>query len=149
MRSSIRCVVAVGIGTRLLATATGDDGALERTMKAQRGYTHGEAPAETLRYVSIKLKPGWGFDPSRGQFVAAGGRRLSVRDQLPKDSEIVPTVPALAKVDPAKLSDAERDLARHYRLILPKGEAPARYLPVVKRWEPVEEATLPPQVSLP
>lgn len=118
-------------------------------MKAQRGHTHGEAPAALLRYLSLKLKPGWRFDRSRGQFVAAGGESLSVRDQLPKGSEIVPIAPALADADPAKLSDAERDLARYFQLILPKGATPEQYRRVVKRWDAVAEATLPPQVSLP
>ena len=154
MRGSIgawraRFIVAVSSGICLLATATHAEDSLQSTMKAQRGHTHGEAPPELLRYVSIKLKPGWRFDRSRGQFVSASGQEFSVRDQLPKGSEIVPTVPALAKADPAKLSDAERDLARHFQLILPKGETPEHYLRVVKRWDAVEEATLAPQVSLP
>ena len=118
-------------------------------MKTPRGYTHAEAPAELLRYLSLKLKTGWRFDRSRGQFVSAGGQLLSVRDQLPKGSNIVPTVPALAEADPAKLSDAERDLARYFQLILPKDATPEHCLGIVKRWDAVEEVTVPPQVSLP
>lgn len=118
-------------------------------MKTPRGYTHAEAPAELLRYLSLRLKTGWRFDRGSGQFVSATGQRLSVRDLLPKGSEIVPHVPALAEADPAKLTEAERELARYFQLILPKGATPEHHLQVVKRWDAVEEATLPPQVSLP
>ena len=118
-------------------------------MKAPRGYTHGEAPAGLPRALSLKLKSGWRFNPSGGQFVSTSGERLSVLDQLPKGSEIVPTVPALAKADPAKLSEAERDLARYVQLILPKGATPQQHLEVIKRWDAVEAVTLPPEISLP
>jgi hypothetical protein len=118
-------------------------------MKAPRGHTHAEAPAELLRSLSLKLKTGWRFDPGLGQFVSASGKRLSILDQLPEGSEIVPTAPALAKANPAKLSKAERDLARCFQLILPKGATPKQNLRVVKRWDAVEEVILPPQVSLP
>ena len=119
-------------------------------MKNPRGRLPAPAvPAEFLRYLSLKLKTGWRFDPDRGEFVSAAGPRFSVRNELPKGSSIVPVVPALAKADPGKLSDAELDLAHFFQLILPKGATPKHYLPVVKRWEAVEEATLPPQVSLP
>ncbi|PYI86181.1 MAG: hypothetical protein DMF09_02540, partial [Verrucomicrobia bacterium] len=100
-------------------------------MKA--GYTHAEAPVELLRFLSLKLKTGWRFDRSRRQFVSTGGQRLSILDQLPEGSDIVATVPALAKADPTKLSDAERDLARYFQLILPKGATPEDNLRVVKR----------------
>jgi hypothetical protein len=118
-------------------------------MKAPQGYTHGEAPAELRRALSLKLKPGWRFDPAAGQFVSASGERLSVLDQLPGGSEIVPTAPALAKADPATLSAAERHLARYVQLTLPKGVAAKEKLPIVKRWEAVEDVTLPPEISLP
>ena len=143
-----RCIVAVSVGMWCVAAAIQAE-ASQHSMKTPPGYTHGETPAELLRYLSLKLKTGWRFDRSRGQFVSAGGERLSVREQLPKGSEIVPTVPALAETDPVKLSDAERELARYFQLILPKGAAPEQYLRVVKRWDAVEDATLPPQASLP
>src|ERR1051325_738418 len=104
-------------------------------MKAPRGYTHGEAPAELPRALSLKLKPGWRFDPADGQFVSANGERLPVLDQLPKGSEIVPTAPALTKAGPATLSAAERHLARYVQLILPKGMSAQENLPIVKRWD--------------
>jgi hypothetical protein len=110
-------------------------------MKDPRGYTHATAPAELLRSLSLKLKSGWRFDRSGKQFVSADGQRLSVLDQLPKGSDIVPTVPALAKANPAKLSDAERELARYFQLILPKGATPEHNLQVVKHWDAVEEVT--------
>ena len=116
-------------------------------MKA--GYTHAEAPADLLRFLSLKLKTGWRFDPRHRQFVSTKGQRLSILDQLPEGSAIVPTVPALAKADPAKLSDAECDLARYFQLILPKGAAPEANLRVVKCCDAVEEVSLPPKVSLP
>ena len=143
-----RRFVAATSAALVLATAALAEESLP-SMKAQRGHTHGEAPPELLRYLSLKLKPGWRFDRDAREFVSPGGHRLAVRAQLPEGSKIVPTVPALAEADPAKLSDAERDLARYYQLILPKGAAPEEYLRVVNRWDAVEEAALPPQVSLP
>ena len=118
-------------------------------MTQQKGYSHGEAAPELLRYISIKLKPGWRFDRRHGQFVAADGQRFAVRDQIPPGSAIVPTVAALAEADLEHLSVAERDLARYFQLILPKGMKLEKMLRAVKRWDAVEEATLPPQVSLP
>ena len=118
-------------------------------MSQQKGYSHGEAAPELLHYISIKLKPGWRFDRRHAQFVAADGQRLAVRDQLPPGSRIVPTVAALAEADPEQLSVAERDLARHFQLIPLKGTKLEKMLRAVKRWDAVEEATLPPQVSLP
>jgi hypothetical protein len=143
-----RFFVAASSGILVFATATLAEESLQ-SMKAQRGHTHGEAPPELLRYLSLKLKPGWRFDRGTGEFVSAEGHRVPVRDQLPKGSKIVPAVPALAEASPAKLSDAERDLARYFQLILPRGAAPEEYLRVVNCWDAVEEATLPPQVSLP
>jgi hypothetical protein len=128
-------------------TAATQDEAVLSYMKA--GYTHAEAPVDLLRFLSLKLKTGWRFDRSRRQFVSTGGQRLSILDQLPEGSDLVPTVPTLAKADPTKLSDTERDLARYFQLILPKGATPEDNLRVVKRCDAVEEVTLPPKVSLP
>lgn len=118
-------------------------------MKSSSGYAQGQAPADMRRYLSLKLKTGWRFDSGGGQFVSTGGQRFAVRDQLPKGSEIVPSAATLAGANPATLSEAERDLARYFQLILPKGAAPERYLPIVELWDAVEAAALPPQVSLP
>jgi hypothetical protein len=145
----VRLIVALSSGICFLATITQAQDSLQIIMKAQRGHTHGDAPSELLRYVSLKLKPGWRFDRGRAQFFSASGQRFSVRDQLPEGSEIVPTAPALADADPQTLSDAERELARYVQLILPKGATPEHYLPIAKRWDAVEEATLPPRISLP
>lgn len=145
----VRFIVALSSGICSLATVTYAQDPLQIIMTAQRGYTHGDAPSGLARHVSLKLKPGWRFDRGRAQFFSASGQRFSVRDQLPEGSEIVPTAPALADTDPQMLSDAERDLARYVQLILPKGATPEHYLAIAKRWDAVEEATLPPRISLP
>jgi hypothetical protein len=69
--------------------------------------------------------------------------------ELPRGSRVVAMVPELAEADPAKLSPDERNLARYVHVVLPSRRKPAAYLERVRAWPGVEEARLPPEVSLP
>jgi hypothetical protein len=118
----------------------------KRRNATSAGYSQGEAKVRPS--LSIRLKPGWRI-AGPGEFADAGGARLYVAADLPARAELVPTVPALAAADPKRLSAPERELARHVQLILPAGADAAKLLPVVRRWAAVDDARLPPQVSLP
>ena len=118
----------------------------KRRQPPSPGYSQGEASVRPS--LSLRLRPGWRL-AAPGEFADAGGAKLYVAAELPRGAELVPTVPALAAADPARLSAPERELARHIQLILPRGADAAKLLPVVKRWACVEDAQLPPRISLP
>jgi hypothetical protein len=102
--------------------------------------------------VEIKLKPGWQFDPAQRVFISDHGEKFAPRGELPKNSKIVhktPSLAAAARRPNAKLSGDERNLLRHFQVILPCDERPAKYVEPIRRWPCVEKATLPPEVSLP
>jgi len=118
----------------------------KRRQPRSPGYSQGEASVRPS--LSIRLRPGWRL-AGPGEFADAAGAPLHVAADLPPGAELVPTVPALATADPKRLSAPERELARHVQLILPAGTDAAKLLPVVRRWASVEDAQLPPRVSLP
>ena len=99
--------------------------------------------------IDFTLKPGWRFDAKRRIFESVTGEKFSARGEVPEGTQIVYKVPNLARADPSKLNDAERDLRRYMQVILPRGESPGKYLKVIRAWPPVEEAHTGPQVSLP
>lgn len=118
----------------------------KRPQPRSPGYSQGEASVRPS--LSLRLRRGWRL-AAPGEFADAGGARLYVAADLPPGAELVPTVPALAAADPKGLSTPERELARHVQLILPSGVDAAKLLPVVKRWASVEDAQVPPRISLP
>jgi hypothetical protein len=118
----------------------------KRRQPRSPGYSQGEAPVRPS--LSIRLRPGWRL-AGPGEFADTAGARLYVAADLPTGAELVPTVPAAASADPKRLSAPERELARHVQLVLPAGANAAKLLPVVKRWASVEDAQVPPSVSLP
>lgn len=99
--------------------------------------------------IDFTLKRDWRFDSKRRVFESDTGEKFSVRSELPEGSKIVYKLPDLARADPSTLSEPERDLRRYMQVILPPGESPDKYLKVVRRWTPVEEAHVAPEVSLP
>ena len=99
--------------------------------------------------VDFKLKPGWRYDPSRRVFVSDSGKEFAPKGDLPKKSKIVPKIASLAAADRSKLSEAERDLQLYAQVILPEGESAADYVETVRSWPCVDEASLPPEISLP
>ena len=98
--------------------------------------------------VELKLKPGWRYDAGRRVFAGARGKVCKPRG-LPKGSRILPKVPHLAHADAKTLSPSERDLQRRVQLVLPRQGSAAAGLAVAREWPCVEEARLPPQISLP
>ncbi len=100
-------------------------------------------------HLVVKLKAGWSFNPARRLFISKDGRRLSPGRNLPKNSRIVHMTPGLARTPPEALSEDEQILARYLQVILPKGKRPSAHLAAIRKWECVEEVTLPPQISLP
>jgi hypothetical protein len=108
-----------------------------------------DLPPFVKPHLDVKLKPGWAYDPKRGVFVSEAGEEHSPGESLPEGSRIVPMAPALAEADPRSLSPAERDLARYFQVILPRGEDPAEHGKAVGDWESVAEVQLPPKPGLP
>jgi hypothetical protein len=99
--------------------------------------------------LDFKLKPDWRFDTKRHTFESDSGEKFSARGGLPEGSRIVYKAPNLARADPSKLNEHERELRRYMQIILPPGESPARYLRAVRAWPSVEDAHVGPEVSLP
>jgi hypothetical protein len=118
----------------------------KRRKSTSAGYSQGEAKVRPS--LALRLRPGWRV-AAPAEFADAAGAKLYVAADLPRGAELVPTVPALAAADPARLSAPERELARHVQLILPAGADAEQLLAVVRRWAAVEDAGLPPRVSLP
>lgn len=99
--------------------------------------------------IDVKLKKAWRFDEDRQVFSSTAGETFAPGQTLPRGSRIVYKVPKLAKADPARLSKAERDLARYMHVILPKGKSPYEWVEAVRAWPPVESAEVAPDVTLP
>jgi hypothetical protein len=99
--------------------------------------------------VEVKLKPQYRYDSSKRVFESDSGEPFDPAGDLPKDTRIVHTAPALAEADPNTLSRNERELRRYVQVILPEGEAPADYVEIIRRWPSVEDAWVAPEISLP
>lgn len=100
-------------------------------------------------HLAVKLKAGWDFHPSTGRVTSEDGRVLRPEADLPPGSRIVPTAPELAGRRRSSLTADEANLARHLQVILPEGTDPSEILPRVEEWDWVDEARLPPEISLP
>jgi hypothetical protein len=109
----------------------------------------GGPPPGLEPHLRVRLKPGWRWDARRRRFVSAAGGEAAPSEDLPPGSKIVPVAPGLAEAAPGSLSPDEDLLARHLQVILPHGADPAALLPRVRRWECVEKAEPPPEISLP
>lgn len=99
--------------------------------------------------VDAKLKSDWRYDLNRRIFVSKSGETFRPRGDLPKRSKIVYKVPSLAHVDPAKLSEPEKDLQRYLQVILPFGKTAKDYVNTVRSWKCIAEAEVGPKISLP
>ena len=100
------------------------------------------------RPVDLKLKRGWRYDEVKRVLVSNSGT-LFTPSRLPKGTRIAYKVPSLARLTPARLSKAERDLQRYMQVVLPVSLAPEKYLKTIQAWPCVEEARVAPEVSLP
>ena len=65
---------------------------------------------------------------------------------IPRSSTKCPLWPRQTR---HRLSKPEKDLRRYMQVILPDGESPADYIKTIRAWPSVEEAWLPPEISLP
>jgi hypothetical protein len=99
--------------------------------------------------VDLKLKPKWHYDSRRRVFVSNTGEKCKPTGGLPKNTKIVYKTPGLAQADEEHLSSHEKNLRRYVQVILPAGESPSKYLDDIRGWPCVEEATEPPEISLP
>lgn len=99
--------------------------------------------------IDVKLKSNWRFDTTRRIFESDAGEKFSPRGKLPTGSKIVYKMPIVARAEVSGLNAHERELRRYMQVILPGGETPAEYLPVIRAWPSVEEAHTGPEVSLP
>ncbi len=106
-------------------------------------------PKGVLPHVDVKLKSGWRYNGSTGNFCTPGGEIFSPGKQLPKGTKIVATVPALAQADPKSLSEHELNLAHYVQIIFSKRSKPASYLEQIANWPSVETARPAPAISLP
>lgn len=113
------------------------------------GFAHATAPEDLAPVVAAVLAPGWRIAAARGIFERAGAERLDFAADLPEGSRVVYTVPSLAGADASRLGAAERDLARHVQVILPRGADPAAALARVRRWACIERAAIAPRPALP
>jgi len=100
-------------------------------------------------YVVVRLKRGWRYSESRRVCVSSEGQETSLCEGLPRGSRIVPVVPHAARADPKSLSKHEQNLARYMHVILRKGSVPSQYLGALRERPCVEDAQLPPEISLP
>jgi hypothetical protein len=110
------------------------------------------ASAKLRTPVEVKLKAGWQFDAARRVFVSDRGETFAPRGELPARSKIIhktPSLAAAARVGKAKLSDPERNLLRYLQVILPTERSPAEFVQTIRQWPCVENAALPPEISLP
>jgi len=100
-------------------------------------------------YVTIKVKPGWHYAPSRNAFVSVDSRAVCPsRGPLPW-TKVEPTAASLASLAEETLSEAERELARYYVVVVPREVDLKRLLARVRKWPCVETAELPPGIGLP
>ena len=106
-------------------------------------------PKGVLPHIVLRLRPGWRYDPAKREFVAPGDGAVFPQADLPTGWRVVPSVPGLADDPQEALSEAERELARYYQVILPRRADPAAALTQVRQWPCLEEAYPGPEVSLP
>lgn len=108
-----------------------------------------QPPRDAPSHLLVKLKTGWRYDASARAFTHTRGGGVPVGADLPRGCRIEYMIPHLADADPSSLGADERDLARYVQVLFPKGTAAAKYVPVVRAWECVEDVELPPDASLP
>ena len=112
------------------------------------------APIELEPVLVVQLKAGWRHDPESGAFRFSSVKEDEDQEfdpgpELPVEARIEPMLPNLSEAAPESLSQWELELARYVHLF-PGGEADLdELLAAVTAWECVEEAHLPPQISLP
>ena len=118
-------------------------------MNTSGQYSRGEPSPEVLPNLTIRLRPGWIYDAKRQVISRERGEEISPKTELPKRTRIVYMISDLADKPPETFSEEEENMARYVQIILPKGTKASEYLATVRSWECVEDARLPPEISLP
>lgn len=103
-------------------------------------------PIKTTPHLVVKVNEGWQYDDNASEFVSEVGERVSTEPVLPAESRVVRRVPQFA-VSPK--SDAERDLARYFNVLLPGRSDPTRLAGMLRKLKCIERVDLPPEVGLP
>ncbi len=107
-------------------------------------------PLEGIRpHLDVRLEDGWRWDDKRGAFRTTAGETCEMGKMLPEGTVIRPTVEALAKADPKKLTPEERDLAHFVQIVLPKGADLAAVADTIGELPCVQSAKPGPKISLP
>jgi hypothetical protein len=102
-----------------------------------------------LPSIDVQLKPDWEYREQTRSFASAKGEDFDIPKSFPKQAQFVCKGAALGSGKARKFSAPERELRRHFVIILPKGASATEWLEVVRSWPMVVRAELPPQVSLP
>jgi hypothetical protein len=113
------------------------------------GSGAGATPPTGRGHLEVRLKEGWRVRGRRGRLAAASGEEFDAGDRLPEGTDVVATVPDLARASPESLSEDERLLARCAQVIFPGGIDPMEHLEQIRAWPCVEDVELPPTISLP
>jgi hypothetical protein len=98
--------------------------------------------------LQLVLRDGWSLARGKRSLVTAQGRSHSLKSILPTGTSIVATR-THPKTTHKSLSDDERYLARHIQVVFPEGADLSSYAETLRRFEPVEEVRIPPQIALP
>jgi len=106
-------------------------------------------PKSLKPHLDAKLQFGWRYDDTKRIFVSVKGKKLSPFKELPRGSLLVYTIPHLAHMKEASLSQDERELTRFMQVILPKRSDASKFLEILNDWPCFEEVKLPPEISLP
>ncbi len=106
-------------------------------------------PKNLKPHLNVKLKFGWRYDDAQRIFVSVKGKKLPPFKDLPRGTRIVYTVPHLAHMNEASLSQNEKELSRFMQVILPKKSDTSKFLEILNVWPCFEEVNLPPEISLP
>ena len=111
---------------------------------------HVSQPPPGLRpHIVARLRPGWRCDARHQRTLSDTGETLTLPAALPRGSRVQYMVPELTEKPSEELTEDERTLARYVHVILPAGADPASHVAAVAAWPCIEDARLPPDVSLP
>lgn len=114
-----------------------------------KGYAHRAERPDQPPHLIVRLKRGWQLDAGAPRFVRARGAAIDLSALLPKGARALPRVPLLATRPAGELSAAEKNLARHVLVLLPKGSDVAAVQRALEKLAAVQQVSRPPDISLP
>lgn len=106
-------------------------------------------PSNIRRSLTCRLKKSWSLDDKRQLFIGPKGAEFQGSERLPPNSTVTASVPNLGQQPKAKLSAAEKELARYIQIILPENVEPKKVLDEVAQWPCFESVMASPQAELP